>query len=253
MEQKVNFQNSKGNTLVGVLSNPTDDITKPIILMVHGHSSSKYTKNFVTLTDHFNEKNISSFRIDLYGHGESEGKFEDCTISEAVDDILQAIEFLNKQGYKKIGLLGSSFGGISSIMAASKTKDIFLLALKSPVSNYEEKYMKDQGPQFLAAWKNKGYRDYSTTKHDNLKLNYSFYEDALKNDGYKAAPHIMVPTLIIHGDEDEAVPVEQSIKIAKLIPDCTFEIVKGSDHVYTKPEHRDQMLKTISEYIFSHI
>jgi enterochelin esterase-like enzyme len=46
---------------------------------------------------------------------------------------------LKKLGYTKIGLMGSSFGGISSIMAASKTNDLFVLTLKSPVSNFEEK------------------------------------------------------------------------------------------------------------------
>lgn len=248
LEEKVTFMNSKGDKLKGVLYNPSGDKTKPIILFVHGHSSSKYTKNFVRLTEMLNDKGISSFRIDLYGHGESKGKFEDCTVSEACDDILQAIEFLKKQGYSKIGLLGSSFGGISSIMAASKSRDLFLLVLKSPVCNYEEKYLETNGKEFIEEWKQKGVREYS--KEKGLKLYYSFYEDGLINDGYKAAPNIKVPTLIVHGDKDEAVPVGQSIKISKLIPDCKLEIVKGSDHVYTLPEHRDQILKAVSKFIF---
>ncbi len=184
----------------------------------------------------------------MYGHGESDGKFEECDVSEACDCILQAIRYLKDGGYKNIGLLGSSFGGISSIMAASKTNDIKLLVLKSPVSNYEEKY-KENGEEFLNNWKKKGFREYN--KEKNLILNYSFYEDAIKNDGYKAAPNIKVLTLIIHGDKDEAVPVEQSIKISKLIPNCKLVVVKESDHVYSQSEHREQMLRTVSEFIIN--
>lgn len=58
-----------------------------------------------------------------------------------MDDILQAVEFIKQSGHQKIGLVGSSFGGMASIMAASKTPDLSVLALKSPVSDYLGKLM----------------------------------------------------------------------------------------------------------------
>jgi hypothetical protein len=195
------------------------------------------------------KKNISTFRFDIYGHGESEGKFENITISEAVDDILNAIEHLKKQGYSRIGLLGSSFGGGSSIIAASKSKDLFLLALKSPVSNYKEKEIMTKTQKELDDWKSNGWRYYVTGEGKKLKLNYTFYLDFDLNDGYKVAPLIHAPSIIVHGDADEIVPVEQSIKISKIIPVCRLVLIKGANHRYDNPEHADAMLNAFSDFI----
>ncbi len=246
MEQDVYFQNSKTNKLFGVLSNPNSDITSPIIIIVHGHSSSNKSKNLVKLSEMLNEKGIASFRIDLYGHGQSEGKFEEATVSEAVDSILSAIKYVKSNGYTKIGLVGSSFGGIASIIAASKTQDLFVLALKSPVSNYSDLYLW-RGTS-IGDWKEKGYREYPT-KTGMGRLNYVFYEDAIQNDGYEVAKNISIPTLIVHGDADDEVPAEQSIKLSKLLPNCKLNIVKGADHTYTNETHSEQMLQEILNYI----
>jgi hypothetical protein len=250
MDQKLFFQNSKGNKLCGLLSNSTGDISRPIIILVHGFSSNKNTSNFVKLKDILDKDNIATFRFDVFGHGESEGKFEDITISEAVDDILRTIKFLQSKGYKRIGLLGSSFGGISSIMAASKTNDLFMLALKSPVSDYLEVEMNRFSKKDLEEWRKQGYRDYEDDGKI-LKLGYTFIADFENNDAYKAATQIGIPTLIVHGDADDVVPVSQSVKTSLLIPNCKLVLIKGANHRYTEGDQAEQMLKAFSEFITS--
>lgn len=249
MENKVFFKNSKGVKLCGLINVPKNAIEGFIVIFVHGHSSSKNTKNFVRLTEKLDKVGVSAFRIDIHGHGESGGDFSETTVTEAVDDILQAIKYVKGLGYKKIGLLGSSFGGIASIITASKSKDLSFLILKSPVSNYKDKYNDLEGKKFIKDWKDKGERDYDVSGGKILKLKYLFYEDAIKYDGYKVAPTILVPTLIVHGDKDEAVPVEQSIKIASLFPSCRLELVKGSDHRYVNENHAQQMLTATYNFI----
>ncbi len=249
MREKIFFENSKGNKLCGILSNPTKDKGKPIIILCHGFSTSKNSGTYVSLGQILNKAGISTFRFDFFGHGESEGKFEDVTTSEAVNDILNAIKLLKRLGYTKIGLMGGSFGGIASTMAASKTNDLFVLALKSPVSNYEEKEIVTKSKKELEEWKRKGYRYYVSGDGRKLRLNYTFYKDFEKNNGYEAAKQIKVPTLIVHGDKDESVPVEQSKKIASIIRNSRLEIIKGADHRYSEPEHRERMLNLISKFI----
>jgi alpha/beta superfamily hydrolase len=136
MNKNVEFKNSRGDKLAGILNETNSKDW--VLIMAHGFTSNKNTKNFVKLSEMLEGKNISSLRFDFWGHGESDGNFSDITISEAVDDILNAIKFVKELGYKNVGLLGSSFGGISSIMASSKTSDLSFLCLKSPVSNYWE-------------------------------------------------------------------------------------------------------------------
>lgn len=251
MQQKLFFTNSKGDKLCGLLSNPTNDKTQKIVIICHGFASNKNSPNFITMSEEFDKLGISTFRIDVYGHGESEGDFAKITITEAVNDILQAIQFLKNQGYSKIGLIGSSFGGISSIMVASQTKDLFALALKSPVSNYEEVEKIKYSNKELTDWEQRGWIYYPNREGQKLRLNYSFLEDFKNNNGYEAAPRIEIPTLIVHGDKDTIVPIEQSIKTSKLIKNCKLKIIEGADHIYTDPENAKEMIKTITEFINS--
>ncbi len=248
MQEKLTFSNSKGDKLVGVLSNSTDNKEQPIIILCHGFNSSKDSRSYITLEELFNKKNISTFRFNFYGHGESEGKFENITISEAVDDILQAIEFLKRLGYKKIGLFGASFGGISALNAAAETNDLFVLGLKCPVGNYKERELEVKGKEYIDQWKEKGYviKDGKGGQH---KLNYTFFEDFDNNDGYKAAEKINIPTIIVHGDADVKVPLEQSKKVASIIKNCKLEVIPGADHYFSKQEDFDKCAELIVEFI----
>ena len=76
-----------------------------------------------------------------------------------------------------------------------------------------------------------------------------FYQDFKNNDGYKAAPKIKIPTLTVHGDEDETVPYKQSVKISKLIPNCKLHTIKGGNHRYENPKHKEEMWQAIVNFI----
>ncbi len=243
MEQKIYFENSNGNKLCGILSECEN--TKTIVILCHGFASSKDGHTPPALQQILNKENISTFRFDFFGHGESRGDFEDMTISEAVDDILNAISLVKKRGYSKIGLVGSSFGGIASTIATSKSKDVSLLVLKSPVSDYEELQILRMGKKGIEKWKTKGY-----TEIYGKKLNYSFFEDIKNNNGYDAAKKVSIPTLIVHGGADDVVPVEQSIKISKLIKNCKLEIIEGANHDLSDETDFENALAIISEFIF---
>lgn len=243
MEQKLYFKNSKGNKLCGILSNPTGDKNKPIIILCHGFASSKNNSTYTSLQTSLNENNISTFRFDFFAHGESEGKFEDLTQSEAVEDTLQAIKFIKGLGYTKIGLFGSSFGGLAAIMAASKNQDIYLLALKAPVSSYFE-FSDYTNKKLISDWKRKGY-----AFREGKKLSFSFYENLIHNVAYEVAHKIAIPTLIVHGDADTEVPISQSVKTARLIKNCQLVVVSGAGHWFKEGNTREQMLKALVDFI----
>jgi len=248
MQEKLSFQNSKGDNLVGVLSNPSEGKEKLIVVLCHGFDASKESQTYLRLEKTLNEKGISTFRFDFFGHGESDGKFEDITISEAVDDALQAINFLKEKGFSKIALFGSSFGGMAALLAASKEKGLFALILKSPVSDYLGKIAAEEDKVSVEQWKKDGFI-WHETKKGKLRLNYSFFEDAQEVSGFEAANQINVPTLIVHGNQDKVVPVEQSRKTASLIPNCKLEIIEGADHKYSKPVDFERMLELVSEFV----
>jgi hypothetical protein len=243
------FSNANGFNLCGVLSNPTGSTKAPIFTLCHGLTTSKDGRTYLRLEAMLNQKGFSTFRFDFFGHGESDGKFEDITLSEAVNDVLKAILFLKESGYSRIGLMGSSFGGFASLIAASQMPWLTLLALKSPVSDYLGLLIARDQNIDIQSWKKRGFIPVMGLDGQDLKLSYSFYRDAEKIKSDEAIKRIKVPTLIVHGDKDKTVPLQQSIKCTRLIEDCRLEIIEGADHIYTQVKHFEKMLSLVVDFI----
>ncbi len=248
--KKVFFTNSQNQRLCGLFSGPRDK-QKTILLMAHGLSINKDNPFFLALSENLASRGLASFRFDFSGHGESEGKFENITLTQAIDDLLHAFAYLKSTSHQKIGLLGESFGGAASLLAAPSLKKLSFLILKSPVSDYLKKEQQARSPSELENWQKTGFRYYQTGRGQKLKLNYAFFEDLRRHHGYLTAPKIDVPTLIVHGDRDEIVSSQQSIKTSRLIPHCRLHLIKGADHRYSQPDHFQECLSTISQFILN--
>lgn len=248
-EEKIVFTNSKGDKLVGILAKPSDSTNIPVVIIVHGFTTNKDRPKYTELAKKLYENNITSLRFDLFGHGESDGDFADITITEGVDDVLRAIKYLKLLGYSKLALIGNSFGGITSFVVANKTNDLSTLALISPVSDYPEVERIRRSESDIAKWKENGFTIHKSSKGQEFRLNYSFWEDIQKYLVYDIADRIKVPTLIVHGDADDLVPIEQSRKTAKLIPNCQLIEIKGATHRYEDQNHFDQMIDAVLKFI----
>ncbi len=230
MEKSVNFTNNKGNRLSGVLSIPENNFKGLIVIFAHGLGSSKESEKYKDFGRVLNEKNIGILRFDFFGHGESEGQFEDITIDEGIDDVLGAIKFVKSLGFTKIGLVGTSFGGISSIMAATITPDLKFLGLLAPVTIPEE----------LSTLR--------SNDKDAARLKTSIELDT-KNNGHKVAHKIKIPVLIIHGEKDQVVPLDHSQRFCSLLSSCKLEVIKGGDHQLRIPEHYLKVLSLTIDFI----
>ncbi len=91
--------------------------------------------------------------------------------------------------------------------------------------------------QFLENWKTKGF--YSMVNYRTrqvLQINYALYEDFQANseklDIDLIGSQLHKPYLIVHGDQDEAVPVEAAHRLKALTPDSRISIIPGGDHVF---------------------
>lgn len=198
---------SKGHKLSGIL----DDIGEagPVVVSAHGWTSGKESITYTALTDELNKKGISHFRFDFYGHGESPGKIEDMTISEGIDDVMSAIKFVREKGFSPVGLFASSFGGVCASLAAAQS-GVKAMALKHPVSEYTESMLDNKGV--------------------HVRNDYTKYS------AYAVAENITCPVLIVHGDKDDRVPIQQSRKLAELLPQATLEIIPEATHAFTDQE-----------------
>ena len=133
-QQKLSFQNSYGQKIVGILYSP-DKPGKICVVYCHGYRSSKNSDRIKPLAERLAKEDVSLFAFDFSGRGESEGKFEFTTITKYVDDLSNAIKAMSKK-FSDLCVAGASLGGYVALNSAIKEKNVKLLVLFSPVSQF---------------------------------------------------------------------------------------------------------------------
>lgn len=96
-------------TLVGNLVEPFTTIKQVGVLILHGAGKSS-KERFRELQEILMSQGYISLAFDFHGVGESEGKFEDGTLSNRLKDAQAALEELQKCA-RDICLIGCSMGG----------------------------------------------------------------------------------------------------------------------------------------------
>lgn len=253
MEERCSFLDPHGHTVAALLTRPAGG-TDRIAVLCHGFLSSKTSTTNKTLTRLLNERGVATFCFDFFGHGESQGPFELITNTLAVAQTLTALDLVRQRGYCKVGLMGSSFGGLVAILTAAQRADLACLALKCPVVDFAEELRLEFGEEEMAHWKATDTVPNILGGPDRVLLRYAFYEDCLRSIAYGPASTITAPTLIVQGDRDEHVPLHQSQRLfERLGGKKRLEMIAGADHQFTKPEDFKRMISLIADWLTEHL
>jgi hypothetical protein len=253
MEEALTFEGRHGHWSAGILTAPKAR-TDRAVLLCHGFLSNKNSTTNKTLTRSLTEQGLATLRFDFFGQGESDGPFENITVTIALGQALAALDLLVARGYTRIGLIGSSFGGLIALLAASKKPDIACLALKCPVADFAEVLRLEFGEAGMARWKTHHEIPDVTGGPKPVRLRYALYENCLEYDGYEAAADIKVPTLIVQGEKDELVPLHQSTRLMSALQGKRqLEILHGADHGFTKGEDFKKMATLLHDWMVKHL
>lgn len=256
-ETSHSFTDNAGHRIAAILTVPSSP-TDRLALLCHGFLSSKNSSTNKALTRLLTERGIATFRFDFFGQGESEGPFEDITVGLALDQARAALAWASAQGFHRFGLVGSSFGGLIALLAASEAASqastLRCLALKCPVPDFPAMLQLEFGSNGLDEWWRSHKIPDVTGSPGRIRLKYRFYEECLQYDGYKAASGIALPTLIVHGDRDELVPLQQNERLLdSLSGPKQLLVVPGADHGFTAGDHFTVMTRAIAEWIITHL
>nr|WP_243876294.1 alpha/beta fold hydrolase [Streptomyces sp. 846.5] len=140
------FCSLDGLNLAGTVEAPVDT-TSATAVLVHGGGITREEGGFFTrLADGLADAGGASLRFDLRGHGESEGRQEDLTLSGIANDIRAA---LDQPEASTLGvplfLLGASFsGGISAYVATQEPPRLRGLVLINPLLNYKKRFIDEK-------------------------------------------------------------------------------------------------------------
>ena len=253
MEEVLTFQDRLGHRVAAILTEPKAK-TDRVALLCHGFLSTKNSTTNKTLTRALTEQGIATFRFDFFGQGESEGPFEAITITIALGQAMAAMDLLVARGYKRIGLVGSSFGGLIAILTASKRPELACLGLKCPVADFAETLRLEFGEAGMAHWQSHQEIPDVTGGPKPVPMRHALYESCLEYDGYKAAADIKIPTLIVQGEKDELVPLHQSGRLMQALQGKRqLEIIRGADHGFTKGEDFKKMTTLLIDWMVKHL
>ncbi|CDX04007.1 Hydrolase, alpha/beta domain protein [Desulfitobacterium hafniense] len=70
----------------------------------------------------------------------------------------------------------------------------------------------------------------------------------LHTDLYSRLSEIAVPTLLIHGSKDKAVPLKDALAASKLIPNCQLHIMEGCRH-WPQKERPEEFARVVGDFI----
>jgi dienelactone hydrolase len=191
---------------------------------------------YVTITFNFSRNGIG---VDLDNLTERD-KFAENTYSHELLDlecVLTAIKTA-KIGkglvdQHRLGLFGHCRGGGLAILQAARDKKIQTVVTWSAISTVE-RFNADH----IFDWHKDGFIELeSTWTRQNLSVSSSLLKDIQENkdrlDILKAAAKLNVPVLVIHGDQDDTVPVEEARQLYASLKTDTKDlvIIEGANHI----------------------
>ena len=105
--------------LAAVLQTPDGANKYPLVIVCHGFTSNKDTKLMQTLANDLEKEGIATLRFDFNGHGKSEGRFQDMTVLNEIEDAKKVYDYAAKlPNVISISLAGHSQGGVVASMTA---------------------------------------------------------------------------------------------------------------------------------------
>jgi dipeptidyl aminopeptidase/acylaminoacyl peptidase len=236
--------------IVGILHLPKEKRKIPLVVLVHGWSANKlgtWSAFFVKAAREFSKNGFAVLRFDFRGSGDSEGGFEDQSITSMLKDldavITQVSEKYPEVDNSKVCLIGHSQGAYISFLQATKDKRIrCLVSWMGGLSDVKDFW----GKTWLEEIERRGYiytwLDYKLTK--------KYVKDSLKYSLVKNYRRIRAPTLFVYGELDDSVPPSEGLKFYKKIKvPKKLVILKELDHVFSGEKVKKHVIRITLQWL----
>ncbi|MDP5158184.1 MAG: prolyl oligopeptidase family serine peptidase [Flaviramulus sp.] len=238
-------------------------IPKPIIIFCHGYKGFKDWGAWGLMAKAFAEAGYYFIKFNFSHNGgtlEQPIDFPDLeafgnnNYSKELDDLHVVINWIQtnpkikpEADINNINLIGHSrAGGIVTIKAEEdkRIKKVISLAGvydfgKRTSTAGDLKQWKDDGVKYILNGRTK----------QQMPHFYQFYEDFILNETRltikRAVSNLKIPYLILHGDADTSVLIDEAYKLHERNSNSKIKIIKGANHVFgaTHPWEKDTLPK----------
>ena len=254
-----------------ILIDTTRDLNQenpPIVIFCHGYKGFKdwgawnlmaeaFAKAgffFVKFNFSYNggtvEQPIDFPDLDAFGKNNYTKELDDL---ECVIDWIFKGHVIKSVDLSNTSLMGHSRGGGIVCIKAEEDSRITRVISLAGVSSYGKRTSTTGD---LEQWKKDGVK-YVLNGRTNQQMPhyYQFYEDFIKNEERltikRAVSNLNIPFLIIHGDNDTSVFIEEAENLHKWNSKSEFKIIKGANHVFnaSHPWTKNALTEELKEVI----
>jgi dipeptidyl aminopeptidase/acylaminoacyl peptidase len=175
----------------------------PLIVHVHGGPSAAYVDNWGGWAQVLASAGFAVFEPNIRGSQGRGTAFSDAVLGDMggkdFQDIMRGIDYLTGQGLvdaNRLGITGWSYGGFMTAWAVTQTNRFKAAVMGAGICDYHSFHAQTN----ISAW------DRRFIDADMLEYPERYRE----RSAITYAARVTTPTLIIHGEKDDCVPVNQA-------------------------------------------
>lgn len=244
-----NFENlwikNGDRNIYGVISKPNQKGGKqPVAIISHGFNGTHaYGRSY------FDTLNAMGYQVYVFDFpcgsvkSKSDNNTMNMSVLDEISDLKAIVNYFKQQpdvDASNIVLIGESQGGlVTALTAAEMPKDI-----QSVILIYPALCIPDD-------W-NKRYPEITdipdTTRMWNVPLGRRFFLEVRDIDVFKSIKKYKRPVLIVQGDKDPVVSLDDSRRAVKGYRDARLHIIPGAGHGF-KPKEQRQSLQQIKAFL----
>ncbi len=238
------YINSDGTRLHAKLDKAEGVERGPLCILIHGFTGHMEEDHIIAAQKAMNEAGVAVLRVEMYGHGGSDGEFKDHTLYKWVTNALSAVKYARSLDFvTDLYLSGHSQGGLLTMLIGGMCPDTFKAILPlSPAWMIPDGAREGNllgitfDPQHIP----------DILENGNVVLSGDYVRVAQTIHPEDEIARYEGPVLIVHGDADETVPFFFAEKALQLYKNAKLVPIHGDDHCFTK--HLDEMASAVRAF-----
>ncbi len=238
------FIDSDANHLHAKLDRPDPAGKGPLCILIHGFTGQMEEDHLLAARDVMVDEGVSVLRVEMYGHGLSDGSFKDHTLYKWITNAVSVVHYAKGLDFvTDLYFCGHSQGGLLTMMIGGMFPDDLKAILPlSPAWMIPE--LCREGCILGVTFDPEHIPE--TLRSDDWELSGDYVRVAGTIHVEDEIARYKGPVLIIHGVEDETIPYSCSEKAAKLYNNAKLIPIPGDDHCFTL--HTDKMAAAIRQF-----
>lgn len=218
----------------------------PLVIVVHGFTGHMEERHILAVAKAAREAGMATLRVEMYGHGKSDGIFEHHNILDWIADMLYVVDYAKSLPFAgDLYLMGHSQGGLLTMLIGGlKADQLKAIIPLSPAISIREGCR--EGELFGAKFDPDHIPD-SLTLGNGRVISGDYIRTAAALPVEQAIDAFKKPVLIIHGEADESVPVRFSRWAAERYRNAKLVLIPEDTHCYDR--HLEKVTEAVKEFL----